>query len=249
MFGMKKKAGKGPRRDELDVSALPIGKTGASRVEEELLCPGPDTNEIESWRIFKIMAELVDGFELLRNYDLAATIFGSARDALDDQVYEDAAELGKRLAEKGFAVFTGGGNGVMGAANRGAVDAGGDSVGLNIELPHEQQANPHTTDGKEFHYFFTRKVMLSFASEVYIFFPGGFGTLDELFEMLTLIQTKKVKRLPIILVNRSYWEPLVTWLKESLAEKGTIDREDLDLFEVVDSVDEAMDVITAKVRC
>lgn len=245
MFCMKKKEKQG-RRAEPDVSVLPVGKTGASRVEEELLCPGRDTNEIESWRIFKIMAEFVDGFELLRHYDLAATVFGSSRGDFDGEVYEAATELGRRLAGEGFAVITGGGNGVMGAANKGAKEAGGDSIGLNIGLPEEQQVNAYTTDRKEFHYFFTRKVMLSFSSEVYVFFPGGFGTLDELFEMLTLVQTKKVKPVPIILYGRAHWEPLVSWL-DSLA--GTaFDTADVELFEVVDSVDEAMEIIKKRVQ-
>ena len=248
MFGIKKHGQQGKksgRRQEPDVWTLPVGKTGASRVEEELLCPGRDDNEIESWRIFKIMAEFVDGFELLRKYGLAATIFGSSRADFDPALYEAATELGRQLAGEGFAVITGGGNGVMGAANQGAKEAGGDSVGLNIGLPEEQQANAHTTDRKEFHYFFTRKVMLSFSSEVYVFFPGGFGTLDELFEMLTLVQTKKVKRVPIILFGREHWEPLVSWL-HSLA--GTaFDTAALEILDVVDSVDEAMAIVKKKV--
>jgi len=233
---------------EQKISTLPVGKTGASRVEEELLCIESRDNEIESWRIFKIMAELVSGFELLRNYDLAATIFGSSRCHFGDEVYMQAEDLAGRLAKLGFAVITGGGDGVMGAANRGAKEVGGDSVGLNIELPSEQQINGFTTESQEFHYFFTRKVMLAFASEVYVFFPGGFGTLDELFEIMTLVQTKKIKRIPIILVGKSYWEPLTTWFETMLcAEYHAIDKEELYLFQVVDSVDEAMEIITRKV--
>lgn len=230
------------------ISNLPVGRTGSNRVEEELLNE-TKRDEIESWRIFKIMAELVSGFEILRNYELAATIFGSARCSFGDEIYMQAEELAGRLAEKGFAIITGGGQGVMGAANKGAKEAGGDSVGLNIELPSEQQLNQYLTDSQEFHYFFTRKVMLAYASEVYVFFPGGFGTLDELFEIMTLVQTKKVKQVPIVLVGRSYWEPLIDWMCNTLdAKYHAISAKDMELFTLVDSVDEAMDVITRSMK-
>lgn len=234
---------------EEKISTMPVGKTGSSRVESEFLCLESKDNEIESWRIFKIMAELVDGFELLRNYDLAATIYGSARHHFDEQVYKDAEMLAARLAGEGFAVITGGGDGIMGAANKGAKEAGGNSIGLNIQLPTEQQENEYTTDRKEFHYFFTRKVMLAFASEVYIFFPGGFGTLDELFEIMTLVQTKKIKRIPIILMGKTYWQPLITWIEEVLCKEGAVDDSDMQIYQLVDSVDEAMEVIKKRVIC
>lgn len=230
------------------IAHLPVGRTGASRVEEELLCPAISEYEIESWRIFKIIAELVAGFELLRNYDLAATIFGSSRCETDSAVFKEAEELGRRLAEAGFAVITGGASGVMQAGNKGAKEAGGESVGLNIKLPNAQHLNQYTTVGQEFNYFFTRKLMLAFASEVYIFFPGGFGTLDELFEIMTLVQTKKIKALPVILVGKEYWSPLLTWFEQVLKGRyQTITADDMKIYYLVDSVDEAMTVINERV--
>lgn len=254
MFGMGKQKEKPAARvrkvaeEERTIETLPVGRTGTSRVEEELLSLHSRNNEVESWRIFKIMAELVTGFELLRNYDLAATIFGSSRCQFGDEVYDQAEELAARLAKEGFAVITGGGSGVMGAANKGAKEAGGESVGLNIELPVGQQPNGQTTDEQEFHYFFTRKVMLAFASEVYVFFPGGFGTLDELFEIMTLVQTKKIKPIPIILIGKEYWEPMVRWFEEVLYEQyHAISEEDMQIYHLVDSVDEAMEVVQKRV--
>ncbi len=208
------------------------------------------TKDMESWRIFKIMAELVEGFGMLRKYRLAATFFGSARSQLGEKVYEDATALAAKLAESGFVIITGGAAGVMEAANKGAFEAGGQSIGLNIELPSEQAPNRYLTDTATFNYFFTRKVMLSFASEVYIYFPGGFGTLDELFEILTLVQTNKIKRIPIILYNREFWTPLLAYFKDHLLEQyHTIAKADLDLFQVADSVDEAYDMVVKLVKC
>ena len=248
MFGMKKK-----NQEEAETSIihnLPVGHTGLSRIEEELLVArSQEEDEIESWRVFKIIAELVSGFELLRHYDLAVTVFGSSRCEAGNDVYENAEALAAKLAHAGFAVITGGAHGVMQAANKGAKEAGGESVGLNIKLPSAQQANSWTTDGQEFNYFFTRKVMLAFASEVYIFFPGGFGTLDEFFEILTLVQTKKVKPVPIILIGTEYWRPLIEWFLHTLRDRyHTISAEDMLIYDLVDSVDEAMEVITKRVR-
>lgn len=213
-----------------------------SRIERALLC---EPNEaMESWRIFKIMAEFVSGFELLRKYGKAATFFGTARCDFGDKVFQQTMDLAGRLAKGGFAVITGGGGGVMEAANRGAYEAGGKSIGLNIQLPHEQILNKYVTDAQGFHYFFTRKVMLAFASEVYIFMPGGFGTLDEFFELVTLIQTKKIQPIPLVLVGRDYWEPLLTWIKEEVYERNqAIDSEDMKLYHLVDSPEEAVKVI------
>jgi uncharacterized protein (TIGR00730 family) len=224
------------------------------RMEEELRVCDPEktdhTQPIENWRIFRIMAEFVDGFELLRKYRLAATFFGSARCCIGDPMYDNAMALAERLVYSGFTIITGGAGGVMRAANQGAYKAGGKSVGLNIELPHEQESNEFLTETKTFNYFFTRKVMLAFASEVYVYFPGGFGTLDELFEILTLIQTKKIKRIPVVLVGKKYWDPIITLLTDHLYHTyGTIDKEDLELFTLVDSVDEAHAVILDLVRC
>lgn len=217
------------------------------RIESDLLNPaGGDA--IESWRVFRIMSEFVMGFELLRKYGLAATIYGSARFLPDDPYYQDAEALAAKLSNLGFAVITGGGPGVMEGANVGAFKAGGKSIGLNIELPTEQKLNPYVTDNAGFDFFFSRKVMLAYASEVYIFFPGGFGTLDEFFEMITLIQTEKVEPIPILLYGAEFWEPLVTWMKTSLLKQyKTISKEDLEIFQVVDSVDEAVAVVERKI--
>lgn len=199
---------------------------------------------LSSWRILKIMGEFVSGFEFLRRYGLAATFFGSARNTLPKEIYDDASKLAAGLAKLGFAVITGGGPGIMEAANKGAYDGGGQSVGINIQLPMEQRVNPYVKESAAFHYFFTRKVMLSYASEIYIFYPGGFGTLDEMFEMITLVQTGKVGPMPIILVNKDFWSPLVSWIEGSLVEKfETISKEDMNIFHVVDSADEALIVI------
>lgn len=224
------------------------------RMEGELKVCDPEktdhTRDMESWRIFKIMAELVDGFDLLRKYKLAATFFGSARETLDQRYYADASELASKLAQSGFAVMSGGAGGVMQAANKGAFEAGGKSVGLNIKLPQEQGSNKYLTEELTFNYFFTRRVMLSFAAEVYIFFPGGFGTLDEFFEIVTLVQTGKIKKIPIVVYGRDFWEPVIVMLKNNLLDKhGTIDREDLKLFTLVDSVNEAYEHILNSVKC
>ncbi len=259
MFGIKNKAskkeeGKTPKTNERaaenePAANLPVGRSGASRVEAEFLCVNAPNNEVQSWRVFKILAELVEGFELLRRYCRAATIFGSSRCEVGDEVYKEAEELGRRLAEEGFAVITGGADGVMRAANKGAKEAGGESVGLNIKLATVQQPNSYTTHGQEFHYFFTRKLMLAFASEVYIFFPGGFGTLDEFFEIMTLVQTKKIKALPIILVGTKYWQPLVAWFGNTLKDHyRTIGDEDMEIYHLVDSVDEVMEVVKARAQ-
>jgi uncharacterized protein (TIGR00730 family) len=229
-----------------------VNPPGEHRMEGELRVCDPEktdhTETIESWRIFKIMAEFVAGFEFLKKYKLAATFFGSAR---DEKVRDEKAEeLARMLAQSGFAIVTGGAAGIMGAANKGAHDAGGQSLGLNIELPEEQHVNPFLTDSMTFNYFFTRKVMLSFASEVYVFFPGGYGTLDEFFEILTLVQTNKVKRVPIVLFDATYWTPFVEIFEKHLYEKyKTIGKDDLNLYTVVDSVEEAHEKILDLVKC
>lgn len=209
-------------------------------IEHELLQQGDEDISLTSWRIFRIMAEFVSGFEVLRKYRLAATVFGSARSLPDSKWYQESQKLGYLLAKDGFAIITGGGGGIMGAANKGAFEAGGNSVGLNIKLPHEQRLNSYVSDSETFSFFFTRKVMLSFASEVYIYFPGGFGTLDEFFEIVTLVQTGKIVHLPIVLIGKEYWDPLMLWFKAVLLEEHrTIGQDDLDLFHVVDSAEEA----------
>ena len=207
--------------------------------------------EIEPWRVFKIMSEFVEGFDVIRRYGLAATIFGSARASFEDDVYKNATELASRLAKHGFAVITGGSSGVMQAANKGAFEAGGDSVGLSVNnLPEKQTYNPYLTEKFAFDHFFVRKVMLTYASEVYVYFPGGFGTLNELFEIVALVQTGKIRKVPIILFGREFWEPLLSFIEKTLYQKhAAISEKDLKLYTVVDSVDEAYDFILANVSC
>jgi uncharacterized protein (TIGR00730 family) len=205
---------------------------------------------IESWRVFKIMSEFIEGFDIIRRYGLAISFFGSARATLEDSVYKNAEELAARLAKNGFAVITGGSSGVMQAANKGAFEAGGISVGLNINLPDAQTYNPYLTEKFGFDHFFVRKVMLTYASEVYVYFPGGFGTLDEFFEIVTLVQTKKIHKVPIILFGKEFWEPLLAFIEKTLLrEHAAIDEGDMTLYTLVDSVDEAYDYIVANVSC
>jgi uncharacterized protein (TIGR00730 family) len=203
-----------------------------------------DGDAIQSWRIFRIMSEFVGGFEMLRKLGLAATVFGSARTEPTDPYYKQCEELSAKLAKRGFAIISGGGHGIMEAANVGAFKVGGKSVGLNIELPFEQKLNPYTSEAQKFEFFFSRKVMLAFASEVYIYFPGGFGTMDELFELVTLIQTKKIEPIPIVLYGKDFWKPMLQYFEKTLLnEYKTISKEDLDIIHLVDDVDEAYDYI------
>ena len=190
----------------------------------------------DSWRMFRIMGEFVQGFEEMADVGKAVTIFGSARFKADNLYAQKAEQLARALAESGYAVLTGGGPGIMEAGNKGAYQAGGRSVGLNIDLPHEQDPNPYQTDVVNFRYFFVRKVMLVKYSTAFVVFPGGFGTLDELFEALTLIQTKKLKPFPVYLIGVEYWQGLVDWLKGTLEELGTISEKDLHLFKILDDV-------------
>ncbi|MEX0917569.1 MAG: TIGR00730 family Rossman fold protein [Candidatus Paceibacterota bacterium] len=216
------------------------------RVMTDLL--DPDGDAVDSWRVFRIMSEFVLGFDLLRKYRLAATVFGGARFVEGDPYYEDAKELSALLAKRGFTVITGGGPGIMEAANTGAYNAGGKSVGLNIQLPTEQKLNPFVTENASFDFFFSRKVMLAYASEVYIFFPGGFGTLDEFFEMVTLVQTGKIECIPIILYGKEFWEPMLDWVgHKMLKQYKTVSKEDLNIFQLADSLDEVMAIIERKV--
>lgn len=212
------------------------------RLTTDLLRPAD-----QSWRLFSIMSEFVNGFNLLRKLGPAATFWGSARLQPGNKYYDEAEELASRLAEQGLAIVTGGGGGIMEASNVGAFKVGGASIGLNIRLPEEQRLNPYTTESQTFDHFFARKVMLAYASEVYVFFPGGFGTLDEFFEIVTLIQTKKITAVPVVLYGKDFWEPLVTWMKTDLLSKyETISKEDLDMFVIADSVDEAEKLVIKK---
>ena len=227
--------------------AVTTGKDAAPAHPEPLVCK---PKQLPSWRIYKIMAEFVDGFSLLKKYGLGATFFGSARHTVGDKYYDAATELAARLSKRGFGIITGGANGIMRAANKGAFEAGGASIGLNIKLPMEQKENDFLTDRMTFDYFFTRKVMLTFASEVYVYFPGGFGTMDELFEILTLVQTKKILPVPVVLYGKEFWSPFDTLFKEHLLGKyQVISSEDMNLYTIVDTVDEAFEHIINTVRC
>lgn len=200
----------------------------------------------DSWQIFKIMAEFVDGFEKLAKIGPCVSIFGSARTKPDNKYYQIASEVGRLLTERGYGVITGGGPGIMEAGNKGAYEAGGKSVGLNIELPFEQFHNRYIDRDKllEFDYFFIRKVMFMKYSQGYIGLPGGFGTMDELFEALTLIQTGKIAKFPIVLIGKDYWGGLINWLRTDMLEKEqNIKEEDLSLFRLVDTAEEAAEHI------
>lgn len=197
-----------------------------------------------TWRIFRIMSEFVEGFQFLSTLNNEVTVFGSARTPSTDRWYQEAVKLGKLLAGCGFTIVTGGGPGIMEAANKGAYDAGGESVGLNIQLPFEQRINPYVKKSRAFHYFFTRKVILAASAQAYVYFPGGFGTMDELFEILTLIQTKKSESIPVILVGSEYWNGLDAFIKETLYEEfETISEKDIDLYTIVDTAEEAFALI------
>ena len=197
----------------------------------------------DTWRIFRIMSELVEGFDTLGRLGPAVSIFGSKRSKPGDNEYQLAESIARKLAERGFAIITGGGPGVMEAGNKGAKAAGGTSVGLNIRLPEEQGGNPHQTVSVDFRYFFLRKLMFVKYAMAFVILPGGFGSLDELFEALTLMQTHKIKRFPLFLVGSSFWNPLVDWMRTTVVERGLLSEEELDLFTVIDDPDELVEQI------
>lgn len=197
----------------------------------------------ESWRLFKIMGEFVDGVEALYDLGPAVSIFGSARMTPDNPYYQKAVELAGLLAENGFAVITGGGGGIMEAANKGSASRGGQSVGLNIVLPMEQQPNAYANIQVEFKYFFVRKVMFVKYASAYVIMPGGFGTLDELFEAVTLIQTDRIKPLPVVLFGVDYWSGLVEWIKARLLHDGMISSEDMDIISLADDPAEVLRIV------
>jgi uncharacterized protein (TIGR00730 family) len=197
----------------------------------------------ESWRVFRIMAEFVEGIETLSDVNNAVTIFGSARVKPDDIYYQKTENLTRLLVQNGFSVITGGGGGIMEAANKGASEAGGKSVGMNIQLPFEQKPNPYANIHIHYKYFFIRKVMFVKYAVAYVILPGGFGTMDELFEALTLIQTKKIKSFPLILMGSEYWRGLLDWLKNTMLQEGKIYHTDLDLIQVVDDPEEVVKLI------
>jgi uncharacterized protein (TIGR00730 family) len=197
----------------------------------------------EPWRVFRIMAEFVDGFDAMSRVGAAVTVFGSARTPPSDPAYQQALDFGRRLSQEGFAVITGGGPGIMEAANRGAYEAGGTSVGLNIVIPREQKPNPYLNIGINFDYFFARKVMFVKYAVALVCFPGGFGTLDELFEVLTLIQTQRSFPSPLILMGKDYWSGLVDWIRARLLEQRMISPADMDLLTVMDTNEDAIRII------
>jgi uncharacterized protein (TIGR00730 family) len=197
----------------------------------------------ESWKIFQIMAEFVEGFERLSMIKPSVSIFGSARTAPDHPYYGLTERIARQLSDAGFSVVTGGGPGIMEAANKGAKQGKAPSIGLNIDLPHEQQANPYQDIALHFRHFFTRKVMFVKYASAYVVLPGGFGTLDELAEILTLVQTGKTRRIPVVLVNHDFWKGLLDWFKERLVAEGMISVSDLDLFHVVDTPEEVAGAI------
>ncbi|MCW9024191.1 MAG: TIGR00730 family Rossman fold protein [Gammaproteobacteria bacterium] len=197
----------------------------------------------ESWKIFQIMAEFVEGFERLAGIKPSVSIFGSARTAVDDPLYQLTIDTARILSDAGFSIVSGGGPGIMEAANKGAFEGKSPSVGLNIQLPHEQSGNPYQDISLSFRHFFSRKVMFVKYAAAYVIMPGGFGTLDELVEILTLVQTNKTRHIPIILVDSQFWSGLIDWFKKTLVGAGTISPEDLDLFQIIDEPKEILDAI------
>jgi len=225
-------------------------RLGAPTEDEQLLKkPEPTSSDFtrsDTWRVLRIMGEFVNGFDTLAEVGAAVTVFGSARIRPDDPMYDSATQLARMLAEQGFAIITGGGPGIMEAANKGAKEVGGISIGCNIELPFEQGTNQYVDVSINFRYFFVRKTMFVKYSEAFVIFPGGFGTMDELFEALTLIQTGKVQNFPLILFGSAYWKGLLDWIKGTMLQEKKIAAEDLDLLMVTDSPEEACEII---VKC
>ncbi len=229
-----------------DASQLAGGRM--TRTQDEALLQRPSRPEFldsDPWRSLRILSEFVEGFDALAGVGPAVSVFGSARTKPDHRYYQQARELGRILAVAGYGVITGGGPGIMAAANRGCQEGGGLSIGCNIELPMEQGLNPYVDLGVEFRYFFARKVMFVKYADAFVIFPGGYGTLDELFEALTLIQTKKVKDFPVILMGTDYWTGMLEWIRASLLAESAIDPEDVDLLRLTDDPDEAVSIIDA----
>jgi uncharacterized protein (TIGR00730 family) len=235
-----------PRQQEV----VELNRPPQRETEDERFLQRDEVEEAEflhtdPWRVFRIMGEFVEGFDTLADLGPAISIFGSARVAPEDPWYAAAEATGRLFVEEGFAVITGGGPGIMEAANKGATEAGGPSVGCNIELPFEQGMNPWVRTAVNFRYFFVRKTMFVKYSAGFLIFPGGFGTLDELFEALTLIQTGKVRNFPVVLVGREYWRGMVDWIRDTMAHEGKISPGDLDLLFMTDSPEEAVRHVTA----
>ncbi len=222
------------------------------RTQDERLLSGPTERaafrETDTWRVLRIMGEFVEGFEELAGLGPAVTIFGSARVDREDPAYATAVEMGRLLGEAGFTIITGGGPGIMEAGNRGAREAGAASVGLNIELPFEQHVNPYVDVEVDFRYFFVRKTMLVKYAQAFVIFPGGFGTMDELFEALTLVQTGKIRDFPIVLFGSDYWSGLLEWVRSVMILEGKATEADLGLLSITDSPTEARDLILASTK-
>src|SRR5688572_20173335 len=235
-----------PPPDQPPVPVTDFHKPPGQETEDERLLsrehvwPTEPDVTTDSWRVFRIMGEFVEGFDTLARIGPAVSVFGSARVKRDDPHYRAAEELGARLVGAGFAVITGGGPGIMEAANKGAADAGGESIGCNIELPFEQGMNAWVRTAVNFRYFFVRKTMFVKYAEGFIIFPGGFGTMDELFEALTLIQTGKVRNFPVVLFGRDYWQGLLDWLQGTMLSDGKIKKQDLEMLIVTDSPEQAV---------
>ena len=219
----------------MNLDELKIRKAFSDKDWQEIIA-------FDTWQFFKIMAEFVDGFEKLSKIGPCVSIFGSARTKPEHPYYQLAEEIAYKLTKEGYGIITGGGPGIMEAANKGARTAGGKSVGLNIELPFEQSSNPYIDRDKliTFDYFFVRKLMFIKYAQGFVVLPGGFGTMDELFEALTLIQTKKIGKFPIVLVDKDYWQGLMDWVTKTFIKEGMIDKNDMNLFKVADSADEAV---------
>ncbi|TNF34037.1 MAG: TIGR00730 family Rossman fold protein [Gammaproteobacteria bacterium] len=197
----------------------------------------------EAWRMFRIISEFTEGFDKLSGQGFGISIFGSARTRKDDPYYQHAYDIAFKLGQQGFSVITGGGPGIMEAASKGAAEAGATSIGLNIELPHEQTPNPYQNLKLDFRYFFARKVMFVKYSMGYVCMPGGYGTMDEMFEAMTLLQTSKIFPMPLILFGSEYWKGLLSWMQQTMLKAGTIMDDDMQLFTVTDDVDEVIDIM------
>lgn len=219
----------------LPASKLPAHKHGNKN----------DFRESFHWRVSRITAEFVEGFQFLFDFKKTVTFFGSARFQSDNHWYQETEKLAGLLAKEGFTIITGGGPGIMEAGNKGASETGGESVGINIQLEQEQRTNPYVKRSVGLHYFFTRKVMLSYSAWAYVFFPGGFGTLDEFFELVTLVQTQKINPdIPIVIVGREYWTGLLDWIDKMVFKKNlAVDKEDMKIYTLVDTADEAFEIV------
>jgi uncharacterized protein (TIGR00730 family) len=232
--------------ESADLPSPPSPQRGLTQDEQLLETPRHDEFiHTDTWRVFRIMGEFVEGFDELASVTRGVSIFGSARTPPNAAQYRQAQETAALLARAGFAVITGGGPGIMEAANRGAFEAGGLSIGCNIELPFEQKPNPYLTRYLKFRYFFVRKTMFVKYSTAFIIFPGGYGTLDELFEALTLIQTHKIKNFPVVLFGSEYWDGMVRWLRDAALREGKINEGELRLLHITDSPAEAVEIVVA----